>query len=96
MILQLIELLRGSTLVPSKVDRVSENITYIGYPAPTCKGDDDPKWAIQLKITSGTVETIGFANGTGKFDQAWSNRKNLQYKITAVATSSFDESDADL
>lgn len=88
-------LLKDFTLVPQKVDRVSESVLYLGYALPRCEGADDAKWLIQLKIVKGTEETVGYANGEKKFNQAWSERRNLTYKITEYATESFSEADAD-
>lgn len=67
---------------PSIVEKVSNSLMFIGYALPSCTGEDDAKWLIQIyaKDASG-VERTGFANGKREFNQSWTERKNLTYKI---------------
>jgi len=39
-----------------------------------------PVWQIQRMVTVGSVDTITWADGDGKFDNIWDNRAALTYK----------------
>lgn len=67
---------------PSIIEKVSSNLIFFGFALPSCTGESDTKWLIQIyaKDNDG-IERTGFANGRRVFDQAWTNRKNLVYKI---------------
>ena len=67
---------------PAKVDEVDMNTTYVGFCKDSCKGVDDPTWLIKRIKKEGTEQTITFANGKKKYTQKWSERYDLDYKIT--------------
>lgn len=71
-------------LRPNIIDRVSKDLIYFGFPLPTCTGEDDPKWLIQVyHRDSNGIERTGFVNGRRNFNSAWSDRYSLTYKMGA-------------
>lgn len=78
---QLLTMIANNHLKPSVIERVSDNLTFYGFPLPSCKGDDDPKWLIQCYYVEGTIEYIGYPYGLREFSFAWSERANLPYQI---------------
>ena len=63
-----------------------EGVTYIGYAAPGCLSETDPKWSIKRiyehKDDAGVnTQHIEYAEGSNKFKFRWSERANLSYKI---------------
>ena len=54
-------------------------VTYIGC-AECGSASTDAKWQIQRVTVAGTVETIEWADGDGKFDNIFDNRAALTYK----------------
>lgn len=72
---------------PVLVDEQSDNLMYLGYPLESCTGLTDPKWLIKriltIKMADGTyTKVISFAGGTKRHNQAWTNRKLLEYPFT--------------
>lgn len=68
---------------PSIIDRVDSNLIFFGFALPSCKSEDDKKWLIQIYVKDADgIERTGFANGVREFNQAWSERAELSYKIT--------------
>ena len=81
---QLLTRMAYDGIEPSKVDETDDNTMYIGFCLPGCTGVNDPKWLIKLVKTQETEKTISFANGSKLFNQAWSNRLNLTYKVNEL------------
>lgn len=69
-------------LQPSVIDEADENTTYVGYCLPDCKSHKDKKWLIKRIKTNESIQTIGFPNGSRKFDKEWDKRSSYTYKIT--------------
>ncbi len=66
------------TQLKTKIDEIDANNTYIGYAAPNA-ATSAAVWRI-IKITiSGTVTSLEYADGNGKFDNVWDNRASLTY-----------------
>ena len=67
---------------PVKVDEIDAFTTYVGYCLSSCRGVDDATWLIKKIKQVGTEKTIAFANGKKLYNQKWSERTSLTYKIT--------------
>jgi hypothetical protein len=62
-----------TTLIDSDGD-----ITYIGK-ALVGSGTGSLVWQIKKILTSGTITTIGYANGTTSYDKEWDERASYSY-----------------
>ena len=85
-----------NSITPTLVEEVSDTLTYVGYPLASCTGTDDAKWLIKrimdIKMTDGsTIKTIMYANGVHRYNQKWSERKSLVYKLSPNATELTDD-----
>ena len=69
---------------PKVVETVSEDLMYVGYCTPDCKGFADKKWLIKRIETVDGIQTIFTANGSHAYNQAWNERKSetMVYKPT--------------
>ena len=65
---------------PSKVivDDVSATVTYVGE-AVVGAAEADPVWRIKKLLTSGTVLSILYPNGSANYEFIWANRASLSY-----------------
>lgn len=77
-------------LRPTIIDRVSDDLIFFGFPLPTCKGEDDAKWLIQIYVKDGTIERTGFPYGKREFVSKWTDRQTLIYKQGANFDDSID------
>lgn len=80
-LIQLIAAANVNGIAPVVVDAANENTTYVGYCLPSCAGYDDNKWLIKRVLKDGNLTTISWTNGVMDFNQVWSNRTNLTYKL---------------
>lgn len=78
---QILTMIANNHLKPSVIDRVSENVVFYGFPLPSCKGFDDPKWLIQIYYVDGSMEFTGYPYGRREFIYAWTEREDLPYSI---------------
>jgi hypothetical protein len=60
------------------IDQVDSNTTYIGV-GKTGEATSSAVWQIRKLLTSGTVTTIKYANGSDAYNQIWDNRSSLSY-----------------
>ncbi|MDO4462702.1 MAG: hypothetical protein Q4C30_09490 [Bacteroidia bacterium] len=75
---------------PSVVEELSDALMYVGYCLPTTTSEDDPTWLIRrIKKTAleegGTLQTIMYPNGERRYNQSWSDRASLSYKVSSDA-----------
>lgn len=82
-------------LRPTAIERTKINgndVVFYGFPLPSCKGEDDDKWLIQIyvctpsfgmgrlmELSTGTLERTGFVNGVRDFTSRWSDRYDYSY-----------------
>lgn len=74
-------------LRPTAIERTKINgndVVFYGFPLPSCKGEDDDKWLIQIYVCTttldgGTLERTGFVNGVRDFTSRWSERRWYSY-----------------
>jgi hypothetical protein len=73
---------QASLVEEIKVDD-NNSTTYIGYCLPTCTGIDDRKWFIR-RVTkqNGNFTIIDYPDGKRDYNQQWSERAGLNYKLT--------------
>jgi hypothetical protein len=69
---------------PSAVDVVDDDNSYVGYIKQGTTGSDavkaaDDIWVIKKIVTSGTVTTVKFADGSTEFNKAWDDRADYTY-----------------
>ena len=82
MIEQLVNIIAEYQQRPTIVDRVSKNLIFYGFPLPTTKGENYAEWLIQIYVKGAdNVERTGFANGVREYNQRWTDRYNLTYKM---------------
>lgn len=60
------------------LDQADANTLYIGE-APISSDEAEPVWRIRRFSTSGTVQTMKWADGDQLFDNIWDNRASLTY-----------------
>lgn len=60
------------------VDEASASVTYYGY-APLGTAEDEEGWVIVKKEKTGNVTKALYANGSMKFECAWSKRTSYNY-----------------
>lgn len=69
-------------LRPTIIDRVSKNLIFYGFPLASCTSEDSAEWLIQIYVKDDDgVERTGFPYGMRKFNQKWSERAELTYKM---------------
>ena len=79
---QQINKIAENQLRPTIVDRVSKKFIFYGFPLPSTTSEEEASWLIQIDVTDDDgVERTGFANGVRCFNQAWSDRYSLEYKM---------------
>ena len=68
---------------PKVVEEI-DGMTYIGDCLPDCTTFSDKKWLIKLVATDAEtgLQRILCANGCESYNQAWSERRELEYKPT--------------
>ena len=67
---------------PQVVETKNDNLMYVGYCTPDCKGYGDKKWLIKKIETADGLQTIFTANGSRAYNQAWNGHEELDYKPT--------------
>lgn len=81
----------AESISPQLVEEIGDELMYLGYCLPTCTGTDCAQWLIKrilkTKDSDGITvrQSILYANGVRRFDQAWDNRAQLSYRLTANA-----------
>lgn len=81
---QVLDIIANYQARPSIIDRVSSDLIFFGFCLPSTRSESDPQWLIQIYVKDDYgIERTGFANGTRDFNQSWSNRYNLSYKMNA-------------
>lgn len=60
------------------IDEVDANTTYLGK-APRGSSTSIGNWFIQKIVTSGTVTSITYPNGTDRMEHIWDNRLSYTY-----------------
>ncbi len=82
---------------PKIVETLADGSMYVGDCLPSCVGYSDRKW--QIKYITADDETglqqILFANGSSRYNQAWSERKALHYTIADDFDFNIRPADAD-
>lgn len=85
---QLIKELAEYELRPTAIERTKDgenDVVFYGFPLPTCKGESDNKWLIQVYVChtdeygEATIERTGFVNGVREFTSSWQNRRYYSY-----------------
>ncbi|MBO7224899.1 MAG: hypothetical protein J6V35_03220 [Bacteroidales bacterium] len=79
---EMIAMISEGQTSPVIIDEVDESTMYIGYCLWSCKSFADKKWLIKRITKSGNIQTICYANGKRKYNQAWQERATLNYKLT--------------
>lgn len=61
-----------------RLDEVSSSVSYVGKAAPAAS-ETDTVWQIKKIVVTGTVTSITWASGNGRFDKQWSLRATYTY-----------------
>lgn len=82
----------SEAVAPTLINEKNNNLMYIGYCTPDCKSMSEPKWLIKevrtvvvSEATGETLQTIMYANGSRRYNQKWTEREILNYKISEEA-----------
>ncbi len=69
------------TRQPKIIDAESDSVMYVGDCLPDCTSYRDKKWLIKMVMTSAAtgIQTVFYANGSERYDQAWTDRRSLNY-----------------
>ena len=72
-----------NTLSPKIVEE-GDGYMFIGDCLPDCTKYDERKWLIKLVATDAEtgLQRILYANGSERYNQAWTDRRLLEYKPT--------------
>ena len=83
---------------PKIVETEASGNVYIGDCLPTCKNYGEKQWLIKLITTDPEtgLQQILFANGSTAYNQAWSERKQLNYTIAPDFDYDLRPNDADV
>lgn len=79
---EMIAMMTENQTSPVIIDEFDDNTMYVGYCLSTCKSFSDKKWLIKRISKQGNIQTICYANGVRKYNQAWKERAKLNYKLT--------------
>ncbi len=83
--------LLSEAVTPAIIHEKNDALMYVGYCTPNCKSMSDAKWLIkEIRKTVNTetgesVQTIMYANGSRRYNQKWTEREELEYKISEEA-----------
>lgn len=80
---------------PKIVEETADGMTYIGDCLPDCTGYGDAKWLIKLVAVDKEtgLQRVFCANGSKAYNQAWTNRYNLQYRPTIPFDTSIEDTE---
>ena len=70
--------IKESDILVQKIDEVSAAVTYVGK-AQCGANVAGAIWQIMRISVAGTVTTIDWADGDGKFNNVWNDRTTLSY-----------------
>lgn len=81
-VLSFLAAIADAGVTPNIVEEIGL-ITYVGRCLPNCKGFNDDKWLIQrIKENKHGQKEIECANGFRLYNQRWSDRTTLKYKLS--------------
>lgn len=69
---------------PVIIDRVSEDLLYLGYCVDSCSAFDEDKWLIQMWRRTESIEQIGYPNGIREYIHKWTDRAKLEYRLAPL------------